>query len=212
MADDQNGALAAAIFEAELRALLSVEVPGQRGPSSTTRNAPSREILRFLGSIRIALLALGAGAGWDRPSVLLRPALPAYPEADAFQRRAERANCHRFWRADIGRDLFGDWRADIAFGRIGGSGRTFSYGFATCQEAKAFVETALKRRGGALRRCGVAYSLILADTGPDYPSDGDIRPHLGDEPRGCCRLCGSQRASSKRSPASTQQKSRENQS
>jgi hypothetical protein len=27
-----------------------------------------------------------------------------------------RLNCHRFWRADIGRDLFGDWRADIAFG------------------------------------------------------------------------------------------------
>ena len=86
-----------------------------------------------------------------------------------------RLNCHRFWRADIGRDLFGDWRADIAFGRISGKGRTLSYGFATRQEAKAFVETALKRRRGALRRCGVAYRLVLADTGPDGPSDGDIR-------------------------------------
>ena len=39
-----------------------------------------------------------------------------------------RLNCHRFWRADIGRDFFGDWRVDIAFGRIGGSGRKLSYG------------------------------------------------------------------------------------
>jgi predicted DNA-binding WGR domain protein len=95
-----------------------------------------------------------------------------------------RLNCHRFWRADIGRDLFGDWRADIAFGRIGGSGRTFSYGFGTRQEAKAFVETALKRRRGALRRCGVAYSLVLADTGPDGPSDGDIRTLISGTSRG----------------------------
>ena len=53
--------------------------------------------------------------------------------------------------------------------------RTLSYGFATRQEARAFVETALKRRRGGLGRCGVAYSLILADAGPDGPSDCDIR-------------------------------------
>ena len=95
-----------------------------------------------------------------------------------------RLNCHRFWRADIGRDLFGYWRADIGFGRIGGKGRTLSYGFATRQEARAFVETALKRRRGALRRCGVAYSLILADAGPDGPSDSDIRTLISGTSRG----------------------------
>ena len=86
-----------------------------------------------------------------------------------------RLNCHRFWRADVGRDLFGDWRADIGFGRIGGKGRTLSYGFATRQEAKAFVERALKRRRGALGRCGAAYHLVEAITGADGPRDGDIR-------------------------------------
>jgi predicted DNA-binding WGR domain protein len=85
-----------------------------------------------------------------------------------------RLNRHRFWRADVSRDLFGDWRTDILFGRIGGRGRTFSKGFATRQEAKAFLEAALKRRRGALRRCGVAYSLIEATAGPDGPSDGEI--------------------------------------
>ncbi len=86
-----------------------------------------------------------------------------------------RLNRHRFWLADVGRDLFGDWRTDIVFGRIGSRGRTLSYGFTTRQEAKAFLEAALKRRRGALRRCGVAYCLVESITGPDGPSDGDIR-------------------------------------
>ena len=96
-----------------------------------------------------------------------------------------RLNCHRFWRADVGRDLFGDWRADIAFGRIGGdAGRTLSYGFATRQEAKAFVERALKRRRGALGRCGAAYRLVEAITGPDGPRDDDIRTLISGTSRG----------------------------
>ena len=87
---------------------------------------------------------------------------------------APRLNRHRFWRVRMGRDLFGLWHARVTFGRIGRSGRTLRYDFGSQEEAEAFVRAGLKRRRGAPRRCGAAYRLIEASTGPDGLAREDV--------------------------------------
>ena len=88
---------------------------------------------------------------------------------------APRLNRHRFWRVQMGRDLFGLWHARVTFGRIGRSGRTLRYDFHSWEEAEAFVEAGLRRRRGAPKRCGAAYRLIEASGEPDGLADEDIR-------------------------------------
>jgi hypothetical protein len=41
-----------------------------------------------------------------------------------LEARAPHLNRHRFWRVQVGRDLFGCWYARVTFGRIGSAGRT----------------------------------------------------------------------------------------
>lgn len=79
-----------------------------------------------------------------------------------LQGRNAEANRHRTWRVEAGRDLFGKWMVRVSFGRIGCRGRTFGREFASEDEARAYVGDGLRRRKGAVRRCGVEYRVIHA--------------------------------------------------
>ncbi|WP_185966551.1 WGR domain-containing protein [Methylosinus sporium] len=79
-----------------------------------------------------------------------------------LQGRNAEANRHRAWRVEAGRDLFGKWMVRVSFGRIGCRGRTFAREFASEDEACAYVRDGLRRRKGAVRRCGVEYRVIDA--------------------------------------------------
>lgn len=72
------------------------------------------------------------------------------------------ANRHRAWRAEAGRDLFGKWMVVVSFGRIGCRGRTFAREFGSEDEARAYLRDGLRRRKGAIRRCGVEYRVMDA--------------------------------------------------
>ena len=50
----------------------------------------------------------------------------------------------------------------VSFGRIGCRGRTFAREFGSEDEAHAYVRDGLRRRKGAVRRCGVEYRVIDA--------------------------------------------------
>ena len=50
------------------------------------------------------------------------------------------ANRHRHWRVETGMDLFGLWTARVTFGRIGRTGRTICYEFASEAELNAFLQ------------------------------------------------------------------------
>ncbi|WP_246721716.1 WGR domain-containing protein [Methylosinus sp. H3A] len=82
--------------------------------------------------------------------------------AIALQGRNPDANRHRSWRVEAGRDLFGAWIVRISFGRIGCRGRTFAREFGSEDEARAYVRDGLRRRKGAVRRCGVEYRVVDA--------------------------------------------------
>jgi predicted DNA-binding WGR domain protein len=79
-----------------------------------------------------------------------------------LQGRNAEANRHRAWRVEAGRDLFGKWMVRVSFGRIGCRGRTFAREFASEDEACAYVRDGLRRRKGAIRRCGVEYRVVDA--------------------------------------------------
>ncbi|OAI28071.1 hypothetical protein A1351_12345 [Methylosinus sp. R-45379] len=79
-----------------------------------------------------------------------------------LQGRNAEANRHRAWRVEAGRDLFGKWMVRVSFGRIGCRGRTFAREFSSEDEACAYVRDGLRRRKGAIRRCGVEYRVIDA--------------------------------------------------
>ncbi|WP_018268669.1 WGR domain-containing protein [Methylosinus sp. LW4] len=82
--------------------------------------------------------------------------------AIALQGRNPEANRHRSWRVEAGRDLFGAWIVRVSFGRIGCGGRTFAREFGSEDEAHAYVRDGLRRRKGAVRRCGVEYRVVDA--------------------------------------------------
>ena len=82
--------------------------------------------------------------------------------AIVMQGRNSAANRHRSWRVDAGRDLFGQWTVRVSFGRIGCAGRTIAHAFASEDEARTFVKNGIRRRRGAIRRCGVVYEIIEA--------------------------------------------------
>ncbi len=91
----------------------------------------------------------------------------------------------RSWRVEIAEDLLGVWHARVTFGRIGYPGRTVSRHFENARDLHRFVRRALRRRGTARRRLGVAYEAVeasanarplLAEVG--LPFKGDNRtPH-----------------------------------
>ncbi len=67
------------------------------------------------------------------------------------------ANRMRAWGVMAGRDLLGDWTAEVRFGRIGGRGRGVTRVFTSEQAMQRFLRAALRRRATAPRRIGVAY-------------------------------------------------------
>jgi len=66
------------------------------------------------------------------------------------------------WRIEIDRDLFGILNARITFGRIGTTGRTRRWDFATDAEAARFLCAKLHRRASGTRRRGAVYRVIDA--------------------------------------------------
>lgn len=79
-----------------------------------------------------------------------------------LQARNPAANCLRQWRIELERDLFGNWVADIRFGRIGLPGRALHRIFPSQAEALAFLRQRLRRRATAPIRIGVAYRYVRA--------------------------------------------------
>jgi predicted DNA-binding WGR domain protein len=71
-------------------------------------------------------------------------------------------NRFRSWSVEAGLDLFGNWTARVAFGRIGSRGRVISREFASEEDVRAFVRKGIRRRGSAIRRAGVAYRVVEA--------------------------------------------------
>ena len=61
-------------------------------------------------------------------------------------------NLRRAYRLEVGQDLFGLWRVEVTFGRIGGRDRTVSFSVEAEDEARR-----LARRASAPRRLGVPY-------------------------------------------------------
>lgn len=77
---------------------------------------------------------------------------------------APEKNRFRSWRIEIDRDLFGRLNARITFGRIGTTGRTRRWDFATDADAAKFLRAKLRRRATGTRRRGAAYRVIEAST------------------------------------------------
>ena len=75
---------------------------------------------------------------------------------------APEKNRFRSWRIEIDRDLFGVLNARITFGRIGTTGRTRRWDFATDAEAARFLRAKLLRRASGTRRRGAVYRVIDA--------------------------------------------------
>jgi len=66
-------------------------------------------------------------------------------------------NIRRRWRVVAARDLFGRWRVETSWGRIGAAGRTLVRSFAEEAEARRYVVVLIGVRARALRRLGVPY-------------------------------------------------------
>src|ERR1700733_14652050 len=95
VADDQDLALSAAILQAELGALLSVELPWRR--RALQHDGAMHLVAQFF-DFRVAhgrSLRLSAGARLSGLGLLFAPALPVDREAVALQGRAERAGAPR---------------------------------------------------------------------------------------------------------------------
>ncbi len=73
-------------------------------------------------------------------------------------------NVFRFWRWEMGRDLFGETVVTISFGRTGTEGRSICRVIADESEALAQLRVALMRRATAKSRCGASY-WVTASTG-----------------------------------------------
>ncbi len=63
----------------------------------------------------------------------------------------------RFYRIDVGVNLFGEWCVKMQFGRIGSAGRIREFIVADKLAARAMVRACLRRRSSAPRRIGVGY-------------------------------------------------------
>lgn len=76
-------------------------------------------------------------------------------------------NHHRSYHISLGRDLFGYWTVEIAYGRCGQGKQSKRYGSSNLQEAQAIIQRALKRRMGAKARIGCEYE--VAGVAEDFP-------------------------------------------
>jgi predicted DNA-binding WGR domain protein len=71
-------------------------------------------------------------------------------------------NCQRFWEIAAGPDLFGEWTAEVRFGRIGAAGRMMRHRFDSEEDARSFVRARLLRRRSLVDRLGVSYRVLTA--------------------------------------------------
>jgi predicted DNA-binding WGR domain protein len=78
----------------------------------------------------------------------------------ALEARSPARRCFRAYEIAAGVDLFGAWRVDMSYGRIGTRGRTKTRSFPTAAAAQAQVVACLKRRASAPRRIGVGYQVV----------------------------------------------------
>jgi predicted DNA-binding WGR domain protein len=83
-------------------------------------------------------------------------------------------NCRRDYTLLLGRDLLGDWRLSIHWGRIGAAGSVVMHGFGNRNEAAAFAGVLLKRRLSAPRRIGCPYRLIASSGAERFDLAGMI--------------------------------------
>nr|WP_256367057.1 hypothetical protein [Methylosinus sp. C49] len=77
--------------------------------------------------------------------------------------------------------MFGAWIVRVSFGRIGCRGRTFAREFGSEDEARAYVGDGLRRRNGAVRRCGVEYRVVDASPAAQ-PLMATVRLSSGHKP------------------------------
>jgi predicted DNA-binding WGR domain protein len=66
-------------------------------------------------------------------------------------------NVFRFWRWEMGRDLFGQTVVAISYGRTGTGGRAICRVMGDEIQAVADLRSALMRRATAKTRCGASY-------------------------------------------------------
>ena len=80
---------------------------------------------------------------------------------NVFRARLEARNperdCQRWYRVEIGTDLFGVWVVEIGYGRIGTAGHRVRYFSHDEETAKRLVRRILQRRATARKRIGVDY-------------------------------------------------------
>lgn len=89
------------------------------------------------------------------PSIAAMDTLPLDPVALVACDPAR--GIHRRWQVQASRDLFGRWRVETRWGRIGTGGRLLVASFADEIAALHHVRALLTRRSTALERIGVAY-------------------------------------------------------
>lgn len=65
----------------------------------------------------------------------------------------------RSYAIDAGQDLFGHWKIEVSYGRIGRRGRSVTYSAPDDKEAAAIIRHCLKRRATAPKRIGVSYKV-----------------------------------------------------
>lgn len=82
-------------------------------------------------------------------------------------------NILRSWQVAVGRDLFGQWVAIRAWGRIGHAGQSQQVAVAGPREAMRLARRWLRHRASAPRRIGVVYrprGELAAQTVKNYTS------------------------------------------
>lgn len=72
-----------------------------------------------------------------------------------FEARDPARNIARSYRIVAGQDLFGDWVAELTYGRIGAKGRTKAVLAADEAAARRYVRQCLNKRKSAPKRIGV---------------------------------------------------------
>lgn len=77
----------------------------------------------------------------------------------SLEARDPEAGIMRAYSIDADKDLLGDWRVDVRYGRIGKTGREVSYTAPDESEAQRIIRKCLQRRSTAPRRIGVPYRL-----------------------------------------------------
>ena len=97
-----------------------------------------------------------------------------------LEARSAVRHCWRAYEIEVGADLFGAWRVEMSYGRIGTMGRSKIRSFATAADAQAEVDGCLRKRASAPRRIGVAYRLRRASQAADWSQPGLARiSHTG---------------------------------